>query len=242
MKIDFTSLCLVPDEKLALNEAHANSLGLPALGKAKTPNLAIVGGGHSVASHIDSLREWQGDVWAANGAYGWCLENGIEAFFYSIDPRPETARYARNVKRAVVATVCDSSLFAALSGADVSLVKIDRTMNGPTGASTVPSLAFDAGYRTVSFFGCDSSHTEIATHIYSGSVSHRSLIRVSCNGESFLTSPDMFMQAEMISTLIRLAPHLFKNRSGGILAAMVACPDYIITAASKSIHEALNAA
>jgi hypothetical protein len=48
-------------------------------------------------------------------------------------------------------------------------------------------------------------------------------------------------QAELLAELIRSAPGVFCDRSGGLLSALVADPEYDIVAASKDIHEAIAA-
>jgi hypothetical protein len=243
VKIAFTALCAISDEVIARNEAYAGSLGFPWFGRAGRPRLAIVGGGPSIARKIDALRRWDGDIWAINGAHNWLRDKDINSTFFSIDPKPIVAKCCAGAKRAVLATCCDPSVFDALKGADITAVKIGPggLENGPTSATTAPVIATEMGYRQLTFFGCESSYGDI-THAYHGDVAYGSLLQVACNGESFLTNPAFFMQAEMLAALIREAPSVFKDESGGLLSAMVADPDYDITAASQSIHDGLRAA
>jgi hypothetical protein len=95
------------------------------------------------------------------------------------------------------------------------------------------------GYRSVTFFGCEGSYGG-ETHAYTHERRDlRSLMRVKCNGEEFLTTPDMMMQAEFLGELIREAP-MFHERSGGLLSAVVANPEIDVIAATQRIHDALH--
>lgn len=98
-------------------------------------------------------------------------------------------------------------------------------------------LSIRMGYRDVTYFGCESSFEE-RSHAYHDERNEH-IFRVKCNGQSFLTNPPYFMQAEYLSAMIRLTP-LLKERSGGLLAAMVADPDYDITHGNRAFHEHLG--
>jgi hypothetical protein len=242
VKIAFTTVRAVSDEVVARNEAYAGSLGFPRLGKAGRPRVAVIGGGPSVGTKIDELRAWDGDIWAINGAHQWLRSHGIDSTFFSIDALPAVAKSCEGARRAVLATCCDPSVFNSLSDAEVSAVKIGPDFEcGATSATTAPTIACEMGCREMSFFGCESNYG-LNTHVYCGAAQHGSMILVRCNGEEFLTAPPYFLQAEMLAAIIRAAPAVFKDKSGGLLSAMVADPDYDITAASQSVHDALRAA
>ena len=243
MKIAFTSKCRVSNEDIRRNEAYAGSLGHPNVGRAKHPRLAVVAGGPSILEQMDEIAGFDGEIWAINGAFRLLADRGIEATFFTIDPTIDAVPLCVGAKRSVVATCCNSALFRNLHGAHVDVVTIGPygLPNGPTSASTVPVIAIERGNREVTLFGCESSFGD-TTHAYSNPVVAVSRLLIECNGERFLTAPDMFMQAEMLSEMIRAAPVFLKERSGGLLRAMVESPDYDIVAASQSIHDALEAA
>jgi hypothetical protein len=236
VKINFTSLGCVPAADLARNEEYAWRLGFPKMEPAATPRLAVVGGGPSVADHADELSSWDGEIWAINGAFNWCLRHGIDAAFFTIDPQPQTAAHGRGAARAVLATWCHPNTFDALADAEISAVR--PSMHGATSATAAPALATGAGYREVTFYGCESSFGE-STHVY-GNRGIGSLMKVSCNGQEFLTTPDMMMQAEFLGELIRSAP-CFRECSGGLLAAFIASPEIDVIAATQRIHDAMGA-
>jgi len=234
VRIEFTSNGCVPAADLERNEDYARRLGFPKWSPAASQRLAVVGGGPSIADHIEELAAWDGDVWAINGAFKWCSRQGIDAVFFTIDPLPATAQHAVGVGRAIIATHCDPSLFDALHGADVEAFKLGHA--GATTATAAPLIAADMGYRSVSFFGCESSFGN-ETHVY-GNRDVKSLMRVRCNDHEFLTTPDMMMQAEFLGELIREVP-MFSDRSGGLLSAFIANPEIDVIAATPLIHEAV---
>lgn len=202
---------------------------------AATSRLAVVGGGPSVAAMVEELSTFDGEIWAINGAFNWCLRHGIDAAFFSIDPLPQTAAYGWGATRAVLATWCHPNTFDALVGADISAVK--PVAHGATTATSAPAIAVEAGYQEISFYGCEGSFGE-TTHAY-GNRGIGNLMQVSCNGKEFLTTPDMMMQTEFLGDLIRQASCL-KDRSGGLLAAFIASPDIDVIAATPDIHKAVS--
>lgn len=236
MKIDFVSSGCVTVADLARNEDHARRLGFPKMEPAASHRLAVVGGGPSVVDKLDELSTWEDEIWAINGAFGWCLKHGIDPAFFSVDPLPQTATHCRGATRAVLAMWCHPDTFDALRDAEVSAVR--PRSHGATSATAAPEIATDAGYREISFYGCESSFGE-TTHAY-GNRGIGNLMKVACNGHEFLTTPDMMMQAEFLGELIRMAPLLFKDCSGGLLAAYIASPDIDVLAATPAIHRAVS--
>jgi hypothetical protein len=239
VKINFTSVGCVPAADLERNEEYARRLGFPKWSPAAPQRLAVVGGGPSIASHVEELAAWDGDIWAVNGAHRWCRDRGIDAAFFTIDPQPVTTLLAVDVERALLATSCDPSLFDALRDADVEAFKLG--LAGATTATAAPLIAAEKGYRSVTFFGCESSYGG-ETHAYPHNMRDlKSLMRVRCNGQDFLTTPDMMMQAEFLGELIRAAP-MFEDRSGGLLSAFIASPEIDVIAATQRLHDSLETA
>jgi len=235
VKIDFTSDGCVSASDLARNEDYARRLGFPKMEPAASQRLAVVGGGPSVSDMVEELSAFDGEIWAINGAFGWCLKHGIDAAFFTIDPLPQSAAYGRGATRAVLATWCHPNTFDALAGADISAVK--PVAHGATTATAAPAIAVEAGYREITFYGCEGSFGE-TTHAY-GNRGVGNLMQVSCNGQEFLTTPDMMMQSEFLGELIREVTCM-KERSGGLLSAFVASPEIDVIAATPDIHKAVS--
>lgn len=239
MKLKIRSLSPVSDEDMERNEAHAKALGFPRMGVAGTPNLAIVGGGSSIADRLDEIRSFDGDVWAVNGAWRWCYDHGVDSRFFSLDPSEKILPFCIGASSAMLSMGCHPAVFDALIGAGVEAVSMrDGLIAGPTTATSAPLIALKRGYRSVSFFGCESSFGS-QTHVY-GNYNLPNLMKVSCDGREFLTTTDMMMQAEYLGELIRAFPSFLFDRSGGLLSAYVASPDIDAIAATQSIHDAIE--
>lgn len=234
MKLVLHGHCHVDWADRQRNIDHCRALNRP---KIKGPSLAVVGGGPSINQHVETLRNWRGDIWAMNGTYRWCREKGINAAFYSADSTPKVAELAQGSGRAILADMCDPSVFDACPDAEV--FEFTARTPGPTSATTTTMVGLDAGFTEIVYFGCESSYQK-QTHAYQDlPVPH--LIKVKCGPDEYLTEPEFLIQAEMLSAAIRTAPHVFKERSGGLLAAMVEFGDCDAIAATPAFHATLKA-
>lgn len=241
MRIDFVHKSCISKDDFIRNTDHSRSLGLPSVEKigASGRDLAIVGGGHSVTDHVETLRNWPGDIWAMNGAFHWCRDHGIEAAFFTVDAQPQWSFYAEGAKRAIVSTSCDPSLFDVLKDAEVFTFDQASYIGGSTTATFAPLIGVNAGYSSVSFFGCGSDYAGKSSHIYENEKILYGMT-VEVGGKVFATNAAYFMQAEALAKVIREFPHIFKDRSGGLLSALVACPDYEILSVGEDIEAAIR--
>lgn len=218
MTITFAFFASVPNEMRDANAAINKALGLPE--HRGSGRLAVVGGGPSIRHHIEELRNWDGTIWAVNGAVNWCLDQGIDATFYTVD----AAKLARwlfpldRIKRAVITIDCDPDVFVSLKGADISTLAIPD--GGPTSANSADWFAIEAGYSSLTYFGCESSFEE-TTHAYSEAAIIGQWIVVRVGGKDFRTKPEFLEQARIMSEVIRAVPSYYSARCGGLLSAMV---------------------
>lgn len=235
------------DREKERNREYSRSLNLPSAFEAKGSGpLAIIGGGPSIMDRVEELRAWPGARWAINGAMAWCRGRGVPATYISLDPEPTDIDDMRAGERAIVGTHCNREIFDALLArqAEVSTMDLADLVYCSTTASAAIFLAVLLGYSPVTLFGCESSYTD-RTHAYAELYYGEPvavpihLMRVACNGGEFLTKPEFLFQAEYLAEALRRWPHLYRERSGGLLAAMVANPDYDIVAGSKALHESL---
>lgn len=237
MKIEWETRPCVPVDELHRNVALSKGR-FPLVSRKERPPLAIVGGGPSLPSHLEELKAWKGDVWACGSPYPWCVENGIDAVFFNIDPLEETIDLARGAKRAILSTTNHPGVFDVVESVEVfDLICEEREgfLHGATTATAVPHLSAYMGYVDVTFFACESSFPEGKTHAYK----HEDWelhIKVACNGEFFVTKPQLLFQAQLLSDVTRRCP-VFKEVSGGLLHAMVKDPDYDIVAGNKAVHD-----
>lgn len=237
-KAAFTAGEVYPSEILASNKALNNGLGFSYPGKAGANGkpLAVVGGGPQVVRFIDELKSWDGDIWAINGAFGWCVENGIDATFYTLDASPCLIGMAERARMAVLADNCSPLVLDSVDG-PVFLVDMDNVPLGCTSTATAPMLAALRGYTSVTLFGCESSFTD-REHAYSWQYVTESRVLVACGGSEYLTTPQLIMQAEYVSEIAREVPGYVTAKGDGFLPTLIHHGDYEILKVSRDIAEA----
>lgn len=241
MKINFTALCNVSESELRGNERASRLLDLPEVGSIGnvSERLAVVGGGPSVVDYVDEIRSFPGEVWAINGAFHWCLSKGIDATFYTTDAKEVVSCMAQGATRAVLSYRCHPHTFAACDGR-IEIYSGEHL--GPSSATAAALVAIQRGHKRVTFYGCNSDYSDAAGAPNPSPLQHEGKMLVRANGQEFLTNPGLIMQAELLSEIIREAPHVFDERGGGLLSALVSDPEWFAVAASQSIHDALKVA
>ncbi|HYF54043.1 MAG TPA: hypothetical protein VEA41_07280 [Salinarimonas sp.] len=201
--------------------------------------LAIVGAGPSVKERLEQLLNWPGDIWAINGAWDVLRANGIKSTFFAIDPLPVIAKFAvSGPSDAILATRCDPAVFDAMKGR-VRVVDLDdpttKFAGGTTAATWAPYIGLRAGHKRIAFFGCEGSFPPDASTHAGWSDGLYELIVVSCDGKEFGTQPSLLVQAEMLADMVAWAPHVFEDRSGGLLSALINDPDYEVTGVCQEL-------
>ncbi len=229
MKFLWYPVLNVPPGSTARNVASCKARGLPYVGWADRPPLAIVGGGPSVVYHLEELKVFPGDVWVSGSAFQWARPLGIDATFFTIDQHQSLAKDGASARKAILATVCHPDVFEALLGADVQVFDLVTDQLYATSIPTSMFVALAMGYSDITFYGCDSSYGG-TTHAYVAPYwDDKERLTVACGGESYETNPSFLMQAEFMSAAIRMAPQLFKVRGYGLMPAMVESPEYDVT-------------
>lgn len=218
--------CKVPLDQLERNAATCE--GLRRL-ERRSPHgrpLAIVGGGPSIIDQLDVLRHWPGEVWAINNTARWLTERHIRCKFFTVDPAEDFD--TKGVDEAVIATLCHPALrnrFSVVHLFDMVETDPEGISGGSTSASRAASLAVQRlGYLSVTFFGCESSFKLTHDHVYESAMTDAIAV-IKADGKEYLTKLEFMEQAECLSALIRMAPTVFRERSGGLLRAMVEHPD-----------------
>lgn len=234
MKINFTAKPVVEALVLRDNQRRARLRNLPKIECRARPPLAVVGGGPSLAHSLQDLREWSGDIWACASTWGYLHDHGIEATFFNIDPMTEQARLAKGARHAILSTTCCPELFDVVP--QVEVFEVEDHVICTSSAGSAAHVALTMGYKEISYFGCDSSFV-LETHVNKNEAAWEAIIFVKCGPNTYVTKPQLLMQAEMIAGLIRAAPHVFKDRSAGLLSAMVDDPDYDITHWNKAMRD-----
>lgn len=218
----------VSQEVVEQNIAHASGLGLPNYRdtKASSTHLAVVGGGPSIKRNVEELKNWDGDIWAINGAWGWLKHTvGRDSTFISCDPHPIVADWAQGVTKALLETRCAPEAFSALKDAEVTTFDVGagegQIRCGSMTVTATPHLACRMGYHSVTLFGCESSFPVGSSHAYMDEKLPEELL-VLCGEDSYyLTRPDLYMQAVELAKYFKEVPGFLKEESGGLLRAML---------------------
>ncbi len=232
--------CLAPqatEDELRANEKAWRSLGLPDISTLPphSKHLAIVGGGPSINLRKNALRKWRGDIWAVNHAALWCASNQIDCSMFTICPgwgwNPEIA----TVKQAIVATQACQELIGFLHNTKVVIFELGDAA-GPGSAPSAIPIAMRHGYETITFFGCEGSFPPGQQHGYEDVVYKQEIV-VALDSQKFLTTPAFLMSALWLARLIRNYPDRLKERSGGLLSALIRDPDYDVVGISGSKNQ-----
>lgn len=226
--------CVADLKTLERNVAHALTLRLPViefLSPVERGPLAVVGGGHSAQDSLDTLRAWPGEIWAINGACRWLKYHDIDSILFSVDPEACLAELAQGCTRAILASHCAPEAFDALRGASVTIfhgyqwtpdIK-SPLMGGSTSATRAPLPAILSGHHEVHYFGCEGSFRD-TTHTFKDESDYGRQLIIRAGGKDYRTTMQFMSQTENLSDLIRNVP-MFKDRSGGLLAAMIEHPN-----------------
>ncbi len=226
MLAELTTTCIVDAEGRRANMASAMARGarLCVPEQATEKALAIVASGPSAADYVETLRMWDGHIWAINGAYDWLQSHGIAADgFVGLDPEECMVDYLRQPHHATtfyMASICHPSAFDALTGCDVALwhARMDGSMpgsgsyavgGGPTCVSRAPFLGHMLGYRDIHVFGADGSFSG-ATHVYGGSPP-ADATAYSVGGKAYWSWPQMVHQA---AAFVRIVDMWERNKLG----------------------------
>lgn len=182
--------------------------------------LAVVGGGPLVVHSLDELRSWDGDIWAINRTAQWLKERGIRSTLFTIDPLYMDI----DCEDRLLASACHPDMFTGNCRMfDLSETHSDGISGGQSSAVRAPLLALRMGYTEINFFGCEGSFSD-ATHADRDEKPEHVMI-VRAGGHDYKITPDMLLQCQELSTLITTFNGVMRNRSGGMLKAMIENPD-----------------
>lgn len=245
-KLYFIGRPPVPWESILRNKQECKRRGFPMIEKKDglSGRIAVVGGGPSVLSHIDRIRDYA-EVWAINGACRLLREHGIDSTLFAMDPDPIVAKWCPGATKALLCDRVCPEAFDALQGADIRVFELvnDRpggVISGSSTASAAFSIAARLGYREIDFYGCESSFNE-STHAYQDE-KREHLLWVDVDGKRYKTAPDFYMQAVEMSGIIKHLPKYYRAFGGGLLQALIDNPDHDVPLVSRSLMATLQPA
>jgi len=226
-RLQIESQCCASLDQLKANAATCDGIERIQPLAPHGGKVAIVGGGPSVTNHLDELRNWEGPIWAINNTASWLIERGIPAIYFSVDPSPHDTFKTDGVTHAVLATCCDPKLrerFAEVAVFDMVETHPDGITGGTTSVSRACTLAIRCGFYDVTLFGVEGSFALGQDHVDRHQDLNEILV-VRAGGKDYATYPEFLLQCEALAPLIQLAPNVFKQKSGGLLEAVVNYPD-----------------
>lgn len=240
------SLLPVTDDEFANNLRRNLERSIPRcepLPERENNRLAIVGSGPSVRDYLDEIRNFDGEVWAINGAYNFLQDNGIVTDFLGCDPLPGLCDYLKRPHKKskfYIAGTCDPTTFDAVEGHDVRMwflksenIKYPSGLWAVIGGTTVllraPFLAWMLGFRDLTFFGADSSFDNGRYCYQDGSYRWDSEAPVNWvkteNGEGpFPTEICLMKQVTQFHAIKQMYRGNMEFRCGGLLAAFMRSP------------------
>lgn len=211
------------DRQVMLDQFRANvDRDLPFFSGSPAHNgsVLLVGGGPSLKDCLGKLRFHQGrggELWALNNTHDWLIERGIIPDAHvMLDSRKENAAFVRKPRKGVrylISAYCHPDVFEALEGFNVTLWMSEMEGAQPLvkhiqhkpvclvgGGATVGMkamfLAYLAGFRTLHFFGFDSSYKDGENHAYKQELNDKeSRAEIVANGRTFVCAPWMAKQA-----------------------------------------------
>jgi len=236
----------VTEERCLDNIEKTRTLALPNFrpGEATHKRLVVVGGGPSAKAHVNAFRDYDGtvDIWAINGAWKWLKDQGVDSRFLAIDPHPIVNQWVQGAEKVLLASVCDPEVFETVKGKDVTVFEVGagQIRSGSSTATCCPDLAFKMGYRSITFFGCESCYLPDNSHAYMHEPREEEML-VECGGSYFLTAPDFYMQACELAPCIREIPDYLREESGGLLRAMIENETHSIRWVSDGMVKTMSA-
>lgn len=251
-RIDFCCVGPVSDLRYQDHIREALSTGFPVVERRplRWTHLAVAGGGPSLVNHLETLRNWQGEIWAINQTASWLKSQGIDSTLFSVDAGDDLPQWTEGVDKALLASICHPELFRKLKGKEVRIFHTEhyepadfKATGGPSSACRVPKLALALGHGGVTFFGCEGSF-ETVSHAYRNentSETRPKQVIVKAGGKLYRTGPDYMLTSEYLAEVIRTFPHVFDEQSGGLLRAMIQNPDtWEIVALSETMKNELD--
>jgi hypothetical protein len=188
----------------------------------------IVGGGPSLPQHIEKIKQLRANgvkLIAINGAYKWCLDNGITpSAMVMVDARKFNARFTQPVVedcKYFIASQCHPSVFKDLpkdrtyvwhTQAEILKEMLEAQFEEcypVPGGSTVLLRAIPLfrmlGFKRFHIFGCDSCLEEGKHHAFEQLENDDEIIiPVNVSGKIFNCNPWMISQAQEFIDLIRM--------------------------------------
>lgn len=239
---EFKQRGVVDEETLKRHRLACGSVRCITLVPPHDFPLAVVGGGLSAKHSLADLKAWPGHIWAINQTAQWLVSEGrsTDVWMFSVSPTPRIATYLEGIERALLASQCHPDVFQGLAERGAEVLKF-HLFEG-SGPATAPNAVFPSailGFKEITFFGCEGSFSR-DPYFYRYETKPDQLV-VRAGGRDYVTSLDLFITTEVMAAVIREYPERHKERSGGLLRAMLQDPEWGVVAWSESLRDKLDA-
>lgn len=198
----------------------------------KYPVCAVVGGGLSVQSRLETLRKWHGDVFAINDTAGYLSDNEVPCFVYAVDTTNIPYRIGPFVKGAVFASRVNIVQFKQMKKKPIWVFDMaeedsrDGIEGGPTAVCRTAHLFLKSGYRGVKYFGIDGSFDMKVTHVSGYSkAAYDNMMIVTAGGKDYYTNAAFMLQNEYMVDVMTKFGQFLTHDSDGLIKAMLENPD-----------------
>jgi len=206
---------------------------------------AVVGGGLSVQSNLDILRNWEGDIYGINDTVEYLSNNNIPSFLYAIDVTKVPYRVGSLVRGAVFASRINKIQFKHMKNKPLWVFDLiednpsDGIEGGPTAVCRTPHLFIRMGYRKVYYFGIEGSfESPNATHSSGYSTAaYDNMLIVTAGGRDYYTNAAFMLQNECMLNYLTEYKDFLVLASDGLLKAMLDDPEWAYVAVADDLKQ-----
>ena len=232
VRINLMPLCATPDNQIKINVRRASKYPRAEWGVLRYPVCAVVGGGPSVMGQLETLRHWQGDIFAINDTASYLSKEGIASYLFAVDGIRTPFRVGDLVKGALFATRVHRCQFTQMKGKPIRVFDMAEEDHyggiegGATAVCRTPHLLLRMGYRGIAYFGIDGSFADGITHVSGKSDSARdNMIIIRAGGRDYITHAGFLLQHQYMTGVFQKYGSFLFNASGGLFKAMLENPD-----------------
>lgn len=234
LKISLSTTCFMPQEQIDTYIETAKDLPRVAEVPEHDRKLAICGAGPSLAKHLETLRNWDGDIWGINNMPAYLAKHGIHATLFTVDPDKPEVLNLEGVEDALLWVGTDPRLRELLPKARF----FDMMGDGPTSVCRAPFIARHLGYRDITLFGVEGSFGFKTMHVDVEEEDECKYVAcIHCDGGEFLTTIPLLSQTQYLAHYIQTNRDSLREQCGGLLRAMVNSDKWDMVALTEPLFE-----
>lgn len=230
-RLSLYAMGLMTEQMVNENFEYSKKFNRATWGILLHDTCAVVGGGASVDKHLETLRNWKGDIFAINDTAKYLSDNGISCYLLAIDGTDIPFKIGPLVKGALFASRVHKNQFDQFPFEDIRMFDmaeedpVDGIEGGATAVCRTPHLLLKMGYAGICYFGCEGSFFK-KTHVGGDrDDAFWNLVIVRADNVDYLTNAGFIIQNKYMADTLTQYPKFLRNFSGGLLEAMIKHPD-----------------